>query len=188
MHGARVVRSVAASGLGIAVAVALVGCAGSSSSVRKRPLTLGETRAHAPAPTSALSTAVGIDTHGQVVTTNDFRGKVVVLDFWATWCGPCKASSPAFQQLSDRFAGDPRVMTLAIHTDGTGDPKAYMREHGYTFRMVPRGSEFAAAYDVRVLPTFIVLDPRGRIIYRDTGMMGESQRIEVERLVRGNLR
>ncbi len=132
--------------------------------------------------------AVGIDSSGQVVTSGDFRGKVVVLDFWATWCGPCKASSPAFQQLSDRFAGDGRVMTLAIHTDQTGDPRAYMREHGYTFRMVPRGQEFAAAYGVNVLPTFIVLDGRGREIYRDTGMMGDTQRADIERLVRAQVR
>ena len=132
--------------------------------------------------------AIGIDSAGQVVTAGDFRGRVVVLDFWATWCGPCKASSPAFQQLADRFAGDARVMTLAVHTDHTGDPRAYMREHGYTFRMVPRGQEFAAAYRVNVLPTFIVLDQRGREIYRDTGMLGDSQRAEVERLVRSQLR
>jgi len=132
--------------------------------------------------------AVGLDANNQVVTSGDFRGKVVVLDFWATWCGPCKASSPAFQQLSERFAGDSRVMTLAVHTDQTGDPKAYMREHRYTFPMIPRGQEFAAAYDVSVLPTFIVLDQRGRIIYRDTGMMGDSQRAEVERLVSATLR
>jgi thioredoxin-related protein len=85
--------------------------------------------------------------------------------------------------LADRFAGDPGVMTVAIHTDATGDPGQYMREHGYTFRMVPRGQEFAAAFDVNVLPTFIVLDARGREVYRDTGMMGETQRAEVERLV-----
>lgn len=141
-----------------------------------------------PSAAGGSTIAVATDSRGQVVTSGDFRGKVVVLDFWATWCGPCKASSPAFQQLADRFAGDPRVMTLAIHTDNTGDPRAYMREHGYTFRMVPRGQEFAAAYGVNVLPTFIVLDERGREIYRDTGMMGDSQRAAVERLVRGALR
>ena len=176
--------------LSASLALGALACTGCSSTAhaRKRPLTLGETAAHAPAPTAALRTAVGLDMQGQVVTTNDFRGKVVVLDFWATWCGPCKASSPAFQQLSDTFAGDPRIMTLAIHTDGTGDPKAYMREHGYTFRSIPRGHEFAEAYDVRVLPTFLILDQRGRVIYRDTGMMGQSQRMEMERIVRGAAR
>ncbi|MCA9307721.1 MAG: TlpA family protein disulfide reductase, partial [Phycisphaerales bacterium] len=132
--------------------------------------------------------AVGIDADGQVITSGDFRGRVVVLDFWATWCGPCKASSPSFQRLSDRFAGDSRVIVLAIHTDDSGDPKAYMRQNGYTFRMVPRGQEFARRYGVSVLPTFIVLDQRGREIYRDMGMMGESQRAEVEGIVRSALR
>ena len=181
-----------------AAALAAFGC--SSGTASRRPSTqagpmmlTGTTRVVEPRTLSAgaLSDggpAVGVDSDGRVVTSNDFRGRVVVLDFWATWCAPCKASSPAFQALSDRFAGDPRVMTLAVHTDNSGDPKAYMRENRYTFRMVPRGQEFARAYDVRVLPTFIVLDQRGREIYRDTGMMGECPRQEVERLVRSQLR
>ena len=153
------------------------------TSARQAPV-----RSPVPAGGDPTGIAVGIDADGQVITSGDFRGRVVVLDFWATWCGPCKASSPAFQRLSERFAGDSRVIVLAIHTDDSGDPKAYMRENGYTFRMVPRGQEFARRYGVSVLPTFLVLDQRGREIYRDMGMMGESQRAEVEGIVRSALR
>lgn len=147
-------------------------------------------RTPAPSSTSRSSStlALALDSNNQVITSTDFRNHVVILDFWATWCAPCKASSPAFQQLADRYAADSRVITLAVHTDATGDPKAYMREHGYTFRMIPRGHDFAALYDVSVLPTFIVLDQRGRIIYRDTGLLGDSQRQEIQRLVQSTLR
>lgn len=109
-----------------------------------------------------------------------WQGKVVVADFWATWCGPCRASSPNVQILHDRFAGDAGVLVVAVHADdNVEDPGAYLAEHGYTYPLVERGGSVADAFGVHALPTFVVLDRDGREVLRHVGMMNQRTREQI---------
>src|SRR5690606_5039902 len=115
------------------------------------------------------------DVDGNTVRLADLRGKVVVLDFWATWCGPCKASFPAMQKAVDKYADDPNVMFLFVHTwdrvnDPTKDAKDYVVSNNYSFEVLmdlrdveTRESAVAKAYGVRGIPTKVIIDPKGQI-------------------------
>lgn len=115
----------------------------------------------------------------------DWEGKVVVADFWATWCGPCRASSPNVQILYDRFASDERVLVVAVHADdNVEDPGAYLAEHDYTYPLVAKGEAVADVFGVNALPTFVVLDTEGREVFRHVGMMTEKVRKMIEQKVK----
>ncbi|MHC4303590.1 MAG: TlpA family protein disulfide reductase [Planctomycetota bacterium] len=109
------------------------------------------------------------DTRGTVVSLGSLEGKVVVLDFWATWCPPCRQASPSVQKLYERFADNDDVVVMAIHFDGEGDPAAYMAKHKYTFPVVADGSDVVRAYGIMRIPTILVIDRSGTIVYKQVG-------------------
>jgi peroxiredoxin len=123
----------------------------------------------APGVGAAAPAFEGEDARGTVISLGDFENKVVVLDFWATWCPPCRAACPAVQALHERFAGNDGVVVLGIHCDDEGDPAAYMAGHGLTFPVIVDGRAAVKAYVVKRIPTFVVIDRSGTIVYRQTG-------------------
>jgi len=114
------------------------------------------------------------DTRGTVVSMGALEGRVVVLDFWATWCAPCREASPHVQKLHERFADNDDVVVLAVHFDGAGDPAAYMAEHKYTFPVVPDGTDVVKIYGIKRIPTFLVIDRSGMIVFKHVGFSAPS--------------
>jgi thiol-disulfide isomerase/thioredoxin len=80
------------------------------------------------------------DANGQLVRSSDWEGKIVVLDFWATWCGPCIRAFPGMQMLVDKYAKDPQVDFYFVGTMQEGDYKAkdinYLKQEGYRFKLL----------------------------------------------------
>ncbi len=133
-------------------------------------LTGSLTACHSGPPVGARAPAFSAyDDRGAEASLAAYEGKVVVLDFWATWCAPCLPASPSIQALHERFAGSGDVVVLGVHYDDRGDPAAYMVEHGYTFPVVLDGTEVVEAFGISQIPTFLVIDRHGTVVYSQTG-------------------
>ncbi len=104
---------------------------------------------------------------GEMVSLEELRGRVVVMDFWATWCGPCRVVMPSLQELHETH-GD-RVTVVGINVWESGDPAAFMEENGYTYTMVLNGDEVASEYMVESIPTFYVIAPDGTVAFHAVG-------------------
>lgn len=119
------------------------------------------------------------------VSLSAFSGRVVLLDFWATWCPPCQISTPFLVRLQAEF---PQLVIIGINQrQDEATVEAYMREHGVTYRQAldPAG-DTARAYGVRGIPRFILIGPDGAIIYSHAGF-DESVALELARAVRAAL-
>jgi peroxiredoxin/outer membrane lipoprotein-sorting protein len=110
------------------------------------------------------------DASGHSVNLHDLRGKVVVVDFFATWCGPCRAEMPLLQQMQKDLAGKGfTVLGLDVGEDAE-TVAAFAKEQSFAFPLL-LGAEpdVSATYFVEAYPTTFVVDRRGRIAYRDLG-------------------
>ncbi|MBI4525363.1 MAG: TlpA family protein disulfide reductase [Deltaproteobacteria bacterium] len=102
---------------------------------------------------------------GKTVSLNGLRGKVVILNFWATWCRECLAEMPGFEQLHRKFSRQGLAVLGINAREGTAAVRKYSNELGLTFPLVldPRG-EINAAYGVIGLPTTFVIGRDGRAV------------------------
>lgn len=124
------------------------------------------------------------DVNGNIVSLEDYKGKTVILDFWATWCGPCKKSFPAMKLAVEKYKDDPGVKFLFIHTwerDGnaTSDAKKYVEEQKYPFTVLMDLKEPATginkvveSYKVNGIPAKFVVDKDSNIRFALTGFSG----------------
>ncbi|RLJ75044.1 TlpA family protein disulfide reductase [Pedobacter alluvionis] len=131
-----------------------------------------------PAPNFTLK-----DLDGNVVSLKDLKGKVIVLDFWSTWCVPCKKSFPAMQLAVNAYKNDPSVKFLFIHTWETSktpveDVKKYIAKSDFNFQVLmdlknEAGRNAAVEdYGVSAIPAKFVIDKTGKIIFKLTGFTG----------------
>ena len=111
------------------------------------------------------------DQHGVEWRLGDLVGKVVVLKFWATWCGPCLAEFPHFVELLEKYEDDDEVAFLTVASAGSTPETVYeiLSEHGYTFPVLVDTEGSALDFEVLGYPTTFYLDPDGMIQFKRTG-------------------
>jgi len=122
-----------------------------------------------PAPAWILQ-----DSGGKMHSLRDFRGKLVILDFWATWCGPCRQAMPTLQRLSERY-GKKGVVIVGISTWESGDPVRFWKDNGYSYLLLLDGNEVAKGYQVSGIPTLYIVGPDGRILFGEVGYEGSAE-------------
>lgn len=117
------------------------------------------------------------DANGDFVSLSDMKGQPVVLNFWASWCPPCKSEMPDFQKAYEMYGGDIQFMMVNL-TDGSRETKetakAYIEEQGYTFSVYyDVNQEAAYAFYVSSVPATYFIDEDGNIVAAGRGMLDE---------------
>src|SRR5262249_10262264 len=114
---------------------------------------------------------------GRRLKLEDFRGKVLLLDFWATWCGPCIAELPELQAIHDRFGKNPRFAMLSLSLDAEKDaPRKLVAEKGLSWPQgflggwVEKGVQ--DAYHVEAIPMTFLIGPDGKLLA--AGLRGQA--------------
>ena len=121
--------------------------------------------------------------NGKMFRLADFRGKVVFLNFWATWCGPCRVEAPALQRLYERMAGK-EFEILAVSLDVRQERIApFAEKHGLSFPLLwDQNQEVAQLYAVEGIPVSILIDKQGKTIARIPGVREWDSDVWVERI------
>lgn len=111
------------------------------------------------------------DVAGKQMSLAQYNGKVVMLNFWATWCRPCRTEMPSMQKLYHAYK-DKDFVILAVSVDrkGKGDVNEFVRQNGYTFPiLLDPDSTVSDRYHVPYLPATFIIDRQGRIVSREYG-------------------
>jgi thiol-disulfide isomerase/thioredoxin len=114
--------------------------------------------------------AIFEDASGKTLSLSQLHGKVVVLNFWATWCPPCIAEMPSLDKLYRSQTSRPDIFFLTVDADGDFQrAAAFMQKHGYSLPIYRLHGSVSEKVFSGTLPTTVVLDKTGRIAFRETG-------------------
>jgi cytochrome c biogenesis protein CcmG/thiol:disulfide interchange protein DsbE len=119
-------------------------------------------------PTAPNFTLPDISGHGST-SLDSFRGKVVVLNFWASWCGPCKSEAPALQELAAKYDG--RVTVLGVDSeDTTSDARAFARRYHLRYPLVhAQGTGIYQLWGLTGYPETFIINPKGQVVHHFAG-------------------
>lgn len=144
-----------------------------------------------PFPASVIFTTM----QNEKITATNLKGKITVLDFWATWCGPCIASFPAMQMATDKYRANDNIQFFFVNTFENGNQQKlledFIHENSYRFQYVtdqPDASgkwQAEKLFGITSIPTKFIVDKNGLIRYKMTGFNGDEDKTleELEMLI-----
>jgi peroxiredoxin len=136
-------------------------------------LTVGE-----KAPEFTLTTL-----DGRTVSLSDYRGQGVLLNFWGTWCPPCRAEMPALQRQYEANKDHGFVVLAIDMNEPAASVQGFVNQYGLTFPILMDKGEVARAYQIDPLPTTVLVNPEGIVVKIIAGEMEEHQIAEYVKLI-----
>jgi peroxiredoxin len=170
-----------------AAAVLSTSCSSSSASsgARAQGPEAHSLKNRRPAPDFALK-----DAAGQSVKLSDYKGKIVLLNFWATWCGPCTLEIPWFEEFEQQYKSRGfEVVGVSMDEDGWDVIKPFIKEHNVNYRVLLGNDSVGQLYGgVDNLPTTFIIDREGRLAFPPhVGLAGKNEYLsEIQSLLGGN--
>jgi thiol-disulfide isomerase/thioredoxin len=148
-------------GVTLAIALALGLCLGAAGHAAAPGLQVGE-----PVPAFTLHTL-----DGKTVTLDSLKGKVALLDFWATWCVPCRKALPEIKELRQKNAGQPLVVVSVSADEDRKLVEDFVRKNGMDWPQAwdGKGTVIGGVFGVNNLPTYVLIDATGRVAYGQRG-------------------
>lgn len=143
-----------------------------TEAIIKKHVGIAASMSHTPAPPFALR-----DWDGNIVSLESLKGKIVILDFWATWCAPCLASMPGMKAAQEKLSGRDDVKFLFIDTwervdNKTKNSKDFMINKKYPFYvLMDNDDKMAADYNLSGVPSKFIIDKTGHIRFRTSGFI-----------------
>src|ERR1700736_1911052 len=111
------------------------------------------------------------DINGKIVSTADWKGKVVILNFWATWCPPCREEVPELVQLQAKYKDKLLVVGASEDDDAPQKVQQFVQRFGINYPVVMATKELIENYGgVPALPTSFLIDTQGRVMLKHTGL------------------
>src|SRR6266700_4202695 len=111
------------------------------------------------------------DLNGKPISLAEAKGKIVLLNFWATWCGPCRAEIPDLVDLQKRYADKFEIIALVTDEDDPDEVRRFVLQSGINYRVAMSSDEVRRDYGgIAALPTSFVIDPQGRIVQKHVGL------------------
>lgn len=129
-----------------------------------------------------------IDSNGKEVKLSDFVGKPIVINFWASWCPPCRAELPHFDKLAKEYEGKVNFLMVNLSGESKEKVKDFVKQNGYTFPLYFDDEDRGAnAYSVSSIPVTVFITAEGNIGAQKTGAMSEATlRSYIEQLLNTN--
>ncbi|MFA4828903.1 MAG: TlpA disulfide reductase family protein [Thermodesulfovibrionales bacterium] len=125
--------------------------------------------------------------NGNTISLADYKGKVVMVEFWATWCPPCKELAPILEKVYKKYKDKGLVFLALVSKDeGEATIKSFIKEHGITYPVLLAGQETMRHYGISSIPVTFIINKEGRVV---TIHMGNTRDImqeltsEIERLL-----
>jgi thiol-disulfide isomerase/thioredoxin len=111
------------------------------------------------------------DLSGNEFSLESYKGKVVLLNFWATWCGPCRAEIPGLVELQERYKDRMQILGMAVDVDDESDLRAVIKSEGINYPVAVTSVDVRLAYGgISALPTVFVISPAGKVVQKHVGL------------------
>lgn len=113
---------------------------------------------------------------GKVVKLSDYKGKIIILDFWATWCPPCRKGIPDLISIQNEYKNDVVIIGVSLDGDKTiKDVPDFIKQYGINYPIVYGDEKIVTAYGgIQAIPTAFVIDKKGNIIDQHVGLVDKS--------------
>ncbi|QNF35518.1 TlpA family protein disulfide reductase [Adhaeribacter swui] len=108
--------------------------------------------------------------NGEQTSLESLKGKVIFLNFWATWCPPCIAEMPNIQSLYEKVNSDKIAFVMVSLDQDPTKAQKFIQKKGFTFPVYTHNGSLPISYETQVIPTTFIISPEGQIVTRKDGM------------------
>lgn len=126
------------------------------------------------------------DTNGKQVKLSDYKGKIVILDFWATWCPPCRRGIPDLIELQKTYKKYLAIIGISLDIDSRNDVVPFMKKYGINYKVVYGNNDVVRKYgNIQAIPTSFIIDKKGEIVTSFVGLQRkETYKDQIDKLIK----